>query len=244
MITAYPIQRAVLGGRAGIQAAFLGAFSPDDIAGLQLWLAASSIAGADGDPVGTWADQSGNGNDATSTLDQRPLLKKGANGIGNENVLLFDGTDDIMTIPFDADVQGPSFTQFIVFEPDAAGVRGIFDNNRGVSWTWYTLGGNLNADGLGGNVIVGAVSSATPYVASRTNGGGAQATWLDGAAGGTNSGAVPGGSADFLIGQLSDGFPFTGKIAEILVYNTVLSTSDREAVEDYLGEKYGISITH
>ena len=39
---------------------------------------------------------------------------------------------------------------------------------------------------------------------------------------------------------------FYGKvdIAEVLFYNSVLSTGDRQAVEDYLGIKYGITITH
>jgi len=40
----------------------------------------------------------------------------------------------------------------------------------------------------------------------------------------------------------SDGMQ--GDIAEVLIYSSALSNTDREAVEDYLGAKYGITITH
>src|SRR5690606_14284499 len=43
-------------------------FSPADIAGLKLWLDATAITGlSDSDPVTTWVDQSGEGNDATQS---------------------------------------------------------------------------------------------------------------------------------------------------------------------------------
>ena len=47
------------------------------LAGLVLWLSASAIGGlADGDPVVTWPDSSGQGNDVTqATASKRPLYK-------------------------------------------------------------------------------------------------------------------------------------------------------------------------
>jgi hypothetical protein len=42
-------------------------FSPSDITGLKVWLKADQIGGADNDPVGTWADQSGQANDFTQS---------------------------------------------------------------------------------------------------------------------------------------------------------------------------------
>ena len=82
-----------------------GAFSPLDIAGLQLWLDGSDIATlfqdsakttpvtADGDVVGAMADKSGNGRDLLqATTANKPLYKTAIqNGL---SVVRFDGTDD------------------------------------------------------------------------------------------------------------------------------------------------------
>ncbi len=35
---------------------------------------------------------------------------------------------------------------------------------------------------------------------------------------------------------------FDGQIAEILIYDTALSDSDRQWVADYLGDKYGLAV--
>ncbi len=52
------------------------AFTPASISGLVLWLKADQITGlSDGDPVSTWLDQSGVGNDGTSSGSNRPIYK-------------------------------------------------------------------------------------------------------------------------------------------------------------------------
>lgn len=87
---------------------FSSRWSPASISGLQLWLdaaqdvytdaAASTLATADGDVVGCWKDQSGNGYDVSqATAGKKPLLKLGANGINSRPTILFDGTDDLLT---------------------------------------------------------------------------------------------------------------------------------------------------
>ena len=79
--------------------------TPDEVTGLQLWLDADDISTlyqdsgkttavtSDDDPVGAWADKSGNGYDLLQTAnDERPLYKT---SIQNSlPVLRFDGTDD------------------------------------------------------------------------------------------------------------------------------------------------------
>jgi len=81
------------------------AFTPASISGLQLWLDASdsstlyqnsngtTAATADGDPVGYWADKSGNGRHATqSDGTKRPTLK--LNIQNGKPVIRYDGTND------------------------------------------------------------------------------------------------------------------------------------------------------
>lgn len=82
--------------------------SPSDIAGLQLWLDASSadtlydatsggsLVAADGG-VARWEDKSGNGRHATqSTSGDRPLRKAAIQG--GKDVLRFDGSNDSLSI--------------------------------------------------------------------------------------------------------------------------------------------------
>jgi len=62
------------------------AFVPTDINGCVLWLRADGIIGlSDGDPVGTWADESGSGNDISQATES---AKNG------KPAVLFDGIDD------------------------------------------------------------------------------------------------------------------------------------------------------
>lgn len=84
------------------------AFTPASIAGLQLWLDASSspkfqnsngttAAVDDGDPVGYWGDLSGNARHATqATGAARPTLKLPVPAV------LFDGIDDALLLPTNA----------------------------------------------------------------------------------------------------------------------------------------------
>jgi len=61
---------------------------------LKVWLKADAITGLnDGDAVGTWSDQSGNGYDATQpTSAKRPIYKTGI--LNGKPVVRFDGVDD------------------------------------------------------------------------------------------------------------------------------------------------------
>jgi len=82
-----------------------------------------------------------------------------------------------------------------------------------------------------------ANATAAQRVAARINGG-------TSASGNTNSGSVNTGSAmaDLHVGGSSEGaFYWNGNIAEIIIYNSALSDTDRSAVEQYLISKWGIT---
>lgn len=99
------------------------AFSPTDIAGLQLWLDATtglfdatsggSAVTTDGSAVARWEDQSGNGNHATQgTSNNRPVLKTSIQN--SKNVLRFDGSNDRLTLGDKLDLQTNDISMFIV----------------------------------------------------------------------------------------------------------------------------------
>lgn len=69
---------------------------PDTIADLEVWLDAGSLALSDNDPVSTWADRSGNGNDATQgTGANQPTYK--TNILNGRPIVRFDATNDGMS---------------------------------------------------------------------------------------------------------------------------------------------------
>ena len=79
-----------------------GAWTPASLSGLALWLDASdsttlfqdsaktTLATADGDPVGCWADKSGNGRDVTQATTANKPARSSASGVQS---VLFDGGD-------------------------------------------------------------------------------------------------------------------------------------------------------
>lgn len=71
---------------------------PDSMGGLKLWLKADAITGLnDGDPVGTWNDSSGNGNNAAqSTAANKPTYKTSI--INSQPIVRFDGSNDRLDI--------------------------------------------------------------------------------------------------------------------------------------------------
>ena len=73
-----------------------------------------------------------------------------------------------------------------------------------------------------------------------------QAQWeLDGRAGGTEieGSGIQGHCLYGLGADYNGSFMCTCHIAEFIVYNTGLKDHEREAVEKYLSEKYGIALT-
>jgi uncharacterized repeat protein (TIGR03803 family) len=218
-------------------------FSNTSVSGMLLWLKADSIGGAS--PVSTWADQSGNGNDATqpSTSNQPTLVTGAVNG---HPAVAFNGTSGYFNLPnFLANAtQGEVF---VVFE------SGIDPSNPHPLFAWggapyntdlpyidghiYDTFGSTSQWGLG----VPPVNLNTSFHLYNSNSG--STGWagrLDGNvlfSTSPNSVAFPGGS-QLQLGQGINNWDYLGDIAEIIVYNQVLTDAERAAVGQYLTAKY------
>jgi hypothetical protein len=95
-----------------------------------------SAADTDGQTVGEWLDQSGNGYHLTqSTAGDRPTYRTGANGINSQPVLEFDGAGDLLeNLSADADINGASGVSvfMVVRNNDAtSNDNGLFDTEDG-----------------------------------------------------------------------------------------------------------------
>lgn len=238
-----------------------GAFSPASISGLALWFAAHLETGFnDDDAVATWTDRSGNGRNATqATGTKRPLYK--TNIISGKPVLRFDNTDDCLTTAaidfsgtagltlFVVTVNITSATDRIIFETSATAAT-----NAGAIQLFRATANTVSASHRGGSsssfTTTGTVTSAATVMSSifdRSLATNEVTIWLNGSTAGTrvnNNQAGNHGNHAANIGSRNNGasLPLGGDIAEIILYDTALSSDNRLLVERYLGAKYGITV--
>jgi hypothetical protein len=254
-------------------------WTPKKIESLRLWLRAdigifvddtgTIAAVSDGDMVGLWKDQSGNGYDVSQgTDDKKPLLKLTTNGINNKPVLLFDGSNDILirTVAnwLSSDSSGCAFIvinltsplqdyQYLLCTADQADVVCyVFFSPYVDSSHIHTEIGQRNNDTatfVDGNKTILAGST---YVIKFGSNGIAYNQRCNGedlivsARAGNDNGDWFADSANrdnLTVGGMkrtSEQYFVKGKIAEILVYGVNLSGANLARVENYLRSRYGV----
>ena len=237
-------------------------------AGLQLWLKADAEVDALNGTVSGWHDQSGNGNDAIQTnTSRRPLLV--ANALNGKPVLSFDGVNDKLGLTGSTPMT--QFTLFMVVKNNAP-VPGQEHSDHVMAFGaptgdgYFVLFGGLDriSDRIEIGGPAGGVRAVIPNIAvfgewriitivtdqkiysTTLRGNGIDATMTPSA--GTNIPiSVPMGTGGGIGG--ADNSPFGYLLtahcdfAETIVYNRVVSDSEILAVENYLADKYNISIT-
>ncbi len=237
-------------------------FVPTDIAGLALWLAADDIASlykedtettpvsADSDPLGSWRDKSGNGrHHRNSTGTERPTYKTGVqNGLP---AILFDGTDDNLIPIVGLDTLTAATLLMVAKlqnDPPAVGSKtGLLEYTNAAlktAWPW-TDGVIYQAFGTNTRktTVNPTPSLAVFNVSGVVTASGEYTTYLNGTQTFTTATNTVGWStaANSRVGK-SLGAPIgflDGWIGEILVYDSVLSTTNRQLVEAYLKAKWG-----
>ncbi len=238
----------------------LVAFAPDTLSGLVFWFKGGSTywqdsgrttpAVADGDPVAAWDDSSVGANHATTaTAGYRPTLKTGANGINGVSVLRWDGTDDNLVSAASASTK--PFTLFAVCKPTsfAAGRAIVGAPSVGGMSTVITTGGKQEAL-KSGTAVIGdsttALTAAAACIIELTySSSGGFAFYKAGVADGSGTGNQTFTSMSTVLGKDpgGGGSTFLGDIAEIIKYDAVLTANQLQAVENYLGNKYGIAVS-
>jgi len=213
--------------------------NPVQDAGLKLWLDASTISGLDtGDPVATWPDRSGNGNDATASGAKQPTYLANST-LADLPVVRFDGTDDGMATPLN--ISSGGYTVFAVFNYD----DGTSAFRRAVQGSNNWLIGPYNNEirhYAGGWVSTGTGLTPTRfYIAEATNDGAGSLFRVDGVNRTTSSGPTGHPGTIHLAGSgLYPNEILNGEIAEVLVYDRPLTNRERNRVGMYLQEKYGL----
>jgi len=234
------------------------AFAPTDIAGLQLWLDANdaaTITQASG-AVSQWNDKSGNTRHFTqATGANQPIT--GTRTINGKNALDFDGTNDALVNASMFALGNASSTTFCVAFTDTNTAQQslwafgssddlafIYDNTRKLY---------RNAD-VGATPFRGespnstAVDTLSHINFTRKNGATSYNMAHDGSPLlGLNGGVSAITSTSIVLGNQTAGSSFrafNGCIAEFIVYDTDLSTANRNLVGNYLATKWGITWTN
>jgi alpha-tubulin suppressor-like RCC1 family protein len=220
--------------------------------GLGLWLKSEAGVTQDGSGnVSLWADQGVNHNDVSqTTTGEYPVFA--TNQVNGKPVLTFNGSQYLAAN--DASTLDPSNITMIV-----VGQYSASSNNYGSFISKTTSSEQI--DGYGMGILGGPVGGWVDNYSS----GAAQGTVVSGQYGtmsftydqsnvifrlnGQTLATEPYTSAinnvsgvPLLIGTTDTSFyyPLTGSIAEVLIYDRVLSSSELQEVEVYLADKYGL----
>jgi hypothetical protein len=210
------------------------------IDGLSMWLDGldpnnTGIVPSNGDPITAWVDKSASSNDATGS---------GGLTYSDTGAILFDGSTAYFSTPYTSNPVNE--TVFIVanYTSSATGQHligtSVLDGGLrlpigGVSEI-YLIGSTLYVDTslipvADRKYIIGFDVATGSQINVYSNGSGV----------GTYNGiSVFNGSGTLSIGNSESSNHFYGSISEILIYNSVLTESQRQNVEGYLAWKWGL----
>jgi len=207
--------------------------------------ARTTPATADGDPVGGWADQSGNGRHASqSTAGFRPTLQLAE--LNGQPVLRFDGTDDYLLN-----------TAFAISQPDTLAVvvkhptptDGAFRNLTDSHLNDRQLLSKQNAAGSNHRLVYagGFLSGSTPSSAfeiwTAIYNGASSALYVNGILDASGDAGTQGMDGYHIGADAGPGSFSNVDLAEMIRVPRALTVDERGALHAYLGQKYGITVS-
>jgi hypothetical protein len=220
---------------------------PPVVAGLQLRLAANTIDTTNASQVSqaggsfyvaNWLDSSGNGLQASQSATWRQPLYV-PNAVNGEPALLFSGTGEYLTTTLPQITGNKSI--FVVEQRVDNQLRCEISSSAVTSGLY--LGSAYGASVETAGRLYVSQDIATPgYVGgyilkSFIRSGG---TCTLGVNGYSTSAQVPDEAAGTYTISDPGSFHFAGQIAEVLVYNRAVSSTEQQLIEDYLSQKYGL----
>jgi hypothetical protein len=234
--------------------------NPTQLSGLQLWLDASdsstlydatsggSLVAADG-TVKRWEDKSGNSRHATEATNG-PQRKTAVQG--GRDVLRFDGTNDLLTF---SNIAIPaSHTVFAVFGRATSGIVSIPIANSSAEnrypFLWFnsdnviyqlsnqTFTQHGTANTSTGFFLATTIRTGTTSINVRLAGVSVQTVTTGG---GVTDATSENWSAVGSRESLGVKTHHNGDIAELIIYNSALSDTNRGLVEAYLMAKWGLT---
>lgn len=224
--------------------------------GLQQWLRSESAGSPFAGTASSWPDQSGNGHDATQTVETnqpgqvqgdgnacRPAFSFGGNQYFNfdlpidgwEQMTIFLVAKSSVDPPAGSSATGSAA---ILWKQNASwGDTFVTPYQKGVPFRFGTTQPR-NQPVYNRPVTIGQDFTITRAVHNGTT----DSLYVNGLLAlrqGNKFPVLRGSSGAAYIGKGSNGTYFTGEISEVLVYNRVLSVDEAASVESYLRSKFG-----
>lgn len=227
-----------------------------------LWLRADVGINLSGNRVVTWTDQSGNNwNASAPSILRRPLYQ--LLGSNFNPTFYFDGSDNL-DIPYQRDLNKENFTVFSVHRltggnnkfrspftsRDDRPQKGyiLYVQPNGSYQFWNGQGNNSGWRILGTSRYASSKSELLIYKGSRSSNNLVKTAYVNGQqfAGPTSHRFTRNTRRPYRIGAGAtegDGqFFWYGDISEQIVFNSALTTTQRQITESYLAIKYGLSL--
>jgi len=239
-------------------------FKPTDISGLTLWLRADSNIVLNGNNVTQWNDCSTNNNNCTqTTISSQPIIIN--NEINGKPSIRFDGTNDFIKLT--NEINANDFSFFLIVKPTNAitittasqvlfgsefytndilvfgfGSSSPAINNETFSMLRYNSTVSPSVFGAG---IIGNITN-NYHILNGNLSGTTESIILDGinkplivsSQGGLDASTVYSLKKLKQIGSVAFQDYLKAEIAEIIIYDTILTNSERQNVENYLKYKY------
>jgi len=211
-------------------------FNPKSIAGLQGWWDAADAATVTiSTGVSEWRDKSGNDRHASQgTGNNQPAYTNQLNG---RNVITFDGSNDsLLTTSFSL---SQPYTLFAVARRSGGGASNFYDR-VGNGASLGSFGGVFYI--FAGTGLNGPSQDIDWHIFNAEHSGSNSVFRVDGqdsASGNAGTQAISDGLRFGANGAGSGSF-LNGDIAEILLYNVIASTAQRNAILSYLDKKWGV----
>ncbi len=240
-------------------------FSPTDIAGIHAWykgdagvLNGSGSAATNGQTVGTWQDQSGNTRHATQGVDADRPIYVASSSLNSMPALNFDGVSDYLKSTIS--VTTTTVTAFIAYRLDSiaapcrlssivAAINADFNYSSSAILGYYAsttkLQGYRNPNDKSSKTGIGAA----PYnaiICSQWDSAN-HTLYFNSTTGETPVASAEGAfnAVEWWLGSGRNGpgvplSPTNCHIAEMILYTTSLSATDRNNVLDYLNTRFAV----
>lgn len=216
-----------------------GPITPPDIPGLVLWLKAQGQSYTDGNSVTTWTDSSGVGNNVASAGLNAPIFKTGI--VGGRAVMRLSGADARFMSSGSLALSQPDTIFIVANKNSGTSASGRLLDSTARQLVETTSSEFVQLYSGGATNITGTIPIAGAFhVISCVFNGAASANWVDKVADGSGTLGTAGIATLYLGSDNTGGVDFPGDIAEVIIYNSALSTGDRQGIENYLGQYYGL----
>ncbi len=185
--------------------------------------------------VENWYDQSGNGNDATQTVnDDQPKIVSNGSYLGE---LDFDGSDDELTATSFSASQ--PITSFSVFSQDSVGssIYGSGGSHQLITSTSNKIALNAGTALISSASITLGETTLVSALADSTS----SFVYIDGGNATTGDAGTTGITSPLRLGNIQSGRYMDGTLKEVIIYNSD-QTANRTGIESNIADEYGITL--